>query len=407
MYDGYMTFNGVELFNVSRTATLAESLGIDSVWVTSQSVDWIRQKLGGVNYHLPSSAPWYDGGAPETHEFAGILPLGIAGGSDSSWSSNPIEFITDGGVPGRSRHTTQDLVFSVALVARTDRGAAYGLRWLNKILMADGNQSHHAGYPLNYWRTEDPASPSAQRLNVKLTRGTSVTRKRSTDCSSVWLVTFTMNAANPHEWGFLTTAISGIGPPLGGSGATGSHIIAQGASTYTLEAPPSYNYDPLYDPQAPALIAPPTSVDALPENWPFTPGITMHRYWARIRGLEPSGMPVVPYFTIYSATMFRGARLSMWSFDGGSVVARQHDLDFSAFLTYLPAVHRIDFDGRTGTIFAGARRAESLVYNQHGGPIEWTTIRPSHPNGEMVFALDVVGYGTDARAAVYLAAKYE
>lgn len=393
MYDGYMTFNGVELFNVARTATLAEVLGIDSVWVTSESVDWVRQKLGDSNYSNVTSAPWQENLTPESSEFAGILPLGIAGGSDSSWSSTPIEFITDGGVPGRARFGTQDLVFSAAIVASTDRGAAFGLQWLNKVLIADGNQSHHAGYSLRYWRSEALDAPLVYRLNVKMTRGTSVTRKRNSDCSSVWLVTFTLNSANPHEYGEPVDSVSALGVS---STATGPGVISSGTLTYGLPTPLTYNYDPVYDPETPALIAPPTSVGAYPANWPFTPGLTMTRWWARIRGVPPTQMPLVPIIGVGApGGEMRGLRVSIWDFDGASSVSETQNFDFSASISYLPSSAAMTMDGRREAIAVGntmetSRRADSLVYSRVGGPLEWTTLRPTHPSGEMVFAVDRV-----------------
>ena len=406
-YDGLMFYNEVELFNVSRTATLAETLGIDAVWVSPSSVEWIRQAFGNPNYSTVTTAPWYDVGAPASSEFAGVLPLSVAGLSDSSLTSTPVEFITDGGVPGRARHATQDLVFSAAIVASTERGAAYGLRWLNKVLAATGNLSHHAGFPLAYLDSE--RGEGLRRHNVRVTRGVSVTRKRTTDCSSVWLVTFTLNSADPFAYGPTTVRVDTLGPKVGGGAAVGPGIVNNGSLTYVLTAPPAPNYRPILDPEFPALLTPPSTPDPLPTQWPFPVGSTLYRYWARISVMEPSAMPVVPIFTVQSDTAFRGARLSVWDYVDSGSLTEQHNFLFSTSFGYIPAGPTITVDGQKKQVYAttGKRRAESLVFNSVGGPLDWTTIRPSHPNGELLVAIDVRGDGIDARCSLSLAQKHE
>ena len=83
-YDGWIEFNESELVNLSRTAQLAEALGIDTLWTEPESVEWIQDALGGVDYDVITEAPWYDSGLPASAEFAGIVPLSIAGLDDST-----------------------------------------------------------------------------------------------------------------------------------------------------------------------------------------------------------------------------------------------------------------------------------------------------------------------------------
>ena len=206
-YDGWVRFGGTDLFNMARTSKLSELMGIDSVWVNSEEVEWIQEALGEFDYDDVTKAPWYDEGFPASEEFAGILPLTLSGLDDSSRTSTPIEYITDGGSPGHARNATLPLVANVAIVASTERGAEFGLRWMNRLLRSRGEGATCSGTTLEYFRYADSNSPVAHRRNVRLTRGTSVTRKRRGPCSSIWLVTFTLVAADPYEYGAERTIV--------------------------------------------------------------------------------------------------------------------------------------------------------------------------------------------------------
>lgn len=215
-YDGWVEFNGVEVINLSRTAQLADVLGIDTVWTDPASVQWIQDALGGVDYDVPSTAPWYDPDYPASAEFAGLVPLSLTGLDDSTLESTTVEYITDGGHSGRPRNKSLTVVANVAVVASTDRGAEYGKRWLDRTLRKGASNMFCSGADLRYFRYPGDdetltAPPLAHRRNVSLTRGTSVTRKRGTSCSVTWLTTFTWTAADPYEYGEPVTVLADLG----------------------------------------------------------------------------------------------------------------------------------------------------------------------------------------------------
>lgn len=216
-YDGWVKFGQTELFNVSRTVQLAEIMGIDQVWVSAPSVEWIDEQLGESSYDDVATAPWYDPQYPASAEFAGVLPLSLQGLDDSTLSGEVTEYITDGGNPGRSRNSTLAIVASVAIVAQTSRGAEFGKRWLDKILRGERGERGEAfcaGADLRYFRyVPEPGTDAEQaiRQNVKLTRGTSVTRKRTNSCSAVWMVTFTWTAGDPYEYSDPLPSITEMG----------------------------------------------------------------------------------------------------------------------------------------------------------------------------------------------------
>lgn len=211
-YDGWLEYNGIEVVNLSRTAQLAEALGIDTVWNTPESVAWIQTALGGVGYNDISEAPWYDPGYPASSEFAGIVPLAFTGLDDSTMESTPVEYITDGGHSGKPRNATLPLVANVAIIASTPRGADFGKRWMDRVFRSGADErAFCSGSDLRYFRWPSVDSPIAHRRDVRQTRGTSVTRKRNNHCSATWTATFTLTAADPFEYSDATELLDGLG----------------------------------------------------------------------------------------------------------------------------------------------------------------------------------------------------
>lgn len=370
-YDGWVEFNETELFNLSRTVQLAEALGIDSVWTDPASVQWIETALGGVDYDVISEAPWYDAGYPASAEFAGIIPLALQGLDDSTRESTPVEYITDGGNSGRARNATLNLVANVAIVASTDRGAEFGKRWLDRLLRESSTVSTCSGADLTYFRYAGVGAPTVHRRNVKLTRGTSVTRKRSVDCSVTWLVTFTLNAADPYEYGAPVPIITELGGDV-----TGPGLISDGALALIETSCPVYNYDPIYDPLHPALVESPTAPDFLPAGWDIVEGMTFDRFWARVTPVEPSDLLTVPLITLTAVLAARTVRVSIWSSEATEF--DQCDPLFSAVLTYLPPDLDVVLDGEQQAAYAWdgfsplVRRVDSLVYSPDARPVQWT-----------------------------------
>lgn len=213
-YDGWLEFNGVELVNLSRAAQLAQGMGIDAVYVEPGEVQWIADELGGTGYETVANAPWYDAGHTPSAEFAGFIPLSVTGLDDSSLEASTTEYITDGGRSDKPRNSTKPIVMNFAIVARTDRGADYGKRWLDRVLRGSTDKTFCSGSDLRYFQHvpwgEDEI-PKVHMRNVRLTRGTSVTRKRRGPCSSVWFVTFTMTADDPFEYGEDIGAVADLG----------------------------------------------------------------------------------------------------------------------------------------------------------------------------------------------------
>lgn len=371
-YDGWLEYNGVEVVNLSRTAQLAETLGIDSVWINPSSVAWIQAELGGIDYDIVTTAPWYDAGFPASAEFAGIIPLGFPGLDDSTTEASTVEYITDGGRSGKQRNATLPIVASVAIVASTDRGAEYGKRWMDTVLRNRGARTFCAGVDLRYFRYVGAGAPVAHRRDVRLTRGSSVTRKRSTDCSVTWLVTFTLTCDDPFEYSDPVDVLAG----LGGVTPTGD-VINSGSLVLTQQSCPVYDYTPLYDPLYPALVPSPTAPDFYPAGWDIAEGMTFERFWARVTPTEPSTLNMVPLIMLSTLTEARMVRVSIWP--STSATDDQCDPLFSVVVAYLPANTDFYVDGELQASYVwdgfspAVRRTDSLVYGPDAKPVEWAS----------------------------------
>jgi hypothetical protein len=384
-YDGWLEYDGIEIANLSRTAQLGQSLGISPVWLSPEESEWIQTELGGAGYENVANAPWYDAGYPASGEFAGFIPLGAGGLGDSSREASVIEFVTDGGRSGRSRNATLPIVLSGAIVASTERGADYGKRWLDKVLGARGS-SVCAGVPLRYFAYAQAGAPILHYRDVSLTRGISITRKRTTDCDSVWLFTCTLTANDPFEYGEPQFQFEGLGE---GVPISSPNVHDNGSTVLIQESCPVYDYSPLYDPLYPALVPSPTAPDFYPDGWGIVDGATFQRYWAVLEPVEPSATDLVPVITLRSDVDARMVRVSIWP--STSDTADQCDPLFSVVVSYLPADTPFYINGEAQASYVTSllgtlRRTDSLVYSPDAKPVQWGSFNDT---GMMMVTLDL------------------
>lgn len=427
--DEWFEYDGTELVNLSRTAQLAAALGITTVWQRPEDVAWVPTALlganaggfgwggfgggefgvGGFSYGDIAMAPWYDAGVPASTEFAGAVPLSVQGLDDSTRASTITEYITDGGNSGRGRNATLTVVFSLALVASTARGAEFGKRWLDRVLRGTESVTACAGTDLRYFRYGAADSPVVRRRDVSLTRGVSVTRKRTKDCSSTWTVTFTLTAADPYEYGEDVPKVNAIG----GAVASGPGVTNSGSLALVQESCPAYDYSPIYDPLYPALVPAPPPPNFLPAGWDISTGDAFMRYWAWITPVEPSALNTVPIFRLTTTEDARMVRVSVWTSD--TALNDQCGPLFSAVISYLPANLPFYIDGSQNAAYVWdgyapvVRRTDSLVYAPDGNPVQWPAF---NDHTQMLVTLDVFaadggGYqgGGNVRASLALVPK--
>ena len=397
-YDGWIKFGDVELINLSRTAQLAEVLGIDVLWTDPASVQWIDDALVDPAYDVISNAPWYDAGVPASAEFAGIVPLSIVGLDDSTREATTTEYITSGGSSGAPRNKTLPVVANVAILASTNRGADYGKRWLDRTLAGGNKTVLCSGDNLRYFRhSHDAGHPypeQVHRRDVTVTRGTSVTRKRETDCAVVWMATFTWTANDPFEYGDPSLWLSRLGG-IDVIGGPGVDVVAVGDSALTETGCPAFDYEPIYDPLYPALVPGPAVPDIYPDGWELVPGVGIQRAWARMNAPEPSSLGVVPIVTLTTDSDARFVRVSIWPRD--TSFDEQCDPLWTAIITYLPAGLDFVLDGEQEAAYVwdgfspAVRRADSLVYSTGSRPMVWPSF--NDPEGFLI-ALDVISDGS-------------
>jgi hypothetical protein len=374
--DGWIEFDGRELINLSRTAQLAEVMGIDVLWTTPEETQWIEDALGGSDYANVATAPWYDPEYPASSEFAGIVPVSFSGLDDSSSESKVQEFIGDGGNSGRLRNGTIALPAKVYVIASTDRGAEYGKRWLDRMLRASRSVGNCSGYELRYFRYPSEDSPQAHRRDVKVSRGAQVIAKRSKSCSVSWVVIFTLTDADGYEYGDPVPMVDNLG------GVPTGPVISSGNLTLTQQTCPDFDYSPISDPLFPALISPPSVPNFYPNGWDMPEGRGFKRLWVTVPGVEPSDLLTVPVITLVTSTDARMVRVSIWD-SSIATISDQCDPLFSSVVTYLPAAipggaalqFVIDGEQKVCYLYDGVgeavRRTDQLVYSGDASPIQW------------------------------------
>lgn len=408
-YDGWLDFDGVELVNLSRTAELAEAYGVDVLYTTPESVEWIGAALGGSGYEDVSTAPWFSERHPASGEFMGTILLSAPGLDDSTASASTTELTSSGGRTGRSRATSLNIVCSMAILATTARGADYGKRWVDSVLRrgtAVGNVCR--GVEVHYFQHEasdvEPVPPRAHRRMVRISRGATVTRKHASACAHMWTLNFTLVADDPFEYGDEIPAVTSIG----GSTTTGPEVLDSGTVSLTEAPCPVYDYSPVLDPAFPAFTPAPTAPDLPPAGWGIEGGMTFSRRWALLDVVAPGATNLVPKITIRSTVEARMIRVNLWPglTDPSDLCG---DL-FSSVVTYLPP--NVDFiidgeqrvaytwDGTSPTV----RRADSLVFTKDARPVDWRSF--NDPDGLLV-TLDVFGGsgGGNVRVALDLVPK--
>lgn len=130
VWNGYFTLDEVEIINASRT----ESYAGNQPWFRAAYDNDVLRHLLDEEYDDVTTAPWYDPDVPFSDEFYGVYPLGVTGLDDSTATSTVVESTLDGGNVGRLRNATRPVVFSLVILAASERGAEYGMRWLRRAL---------------------------------------------------------------------------------------------------------------------------------------------------------------------------------------------------------------------------------------------------------------------------------
>lgn len=388
-YDGWIKYGEDELVNVLRTALLAEEHGVDSVWTTPESVEWMLLSMGYDPEAHPIAlsilsnieyAPWFTTRDPASAEFFGLVPLSIPALDDSMVAASTTEYVTNGGATGKARHSTRSIVASAAIVASTDRGADFGKKWLDRTLGKATGGTRCEGVDLRFFAhegTPDAAVPVEHFRAVRLGRGATVTRKRTSECAATWLVTFTLTADDPFTYGEPIGRLGTLGAMNPGAIGTGT-LATFGLTADLTETPcPVWDYTPLYNPAFPALVPSPTAPDFRPDGWGATPGKTFRRSWARINPTPRYEANLVPKWTLTALAPFDTVRLSVWP--GEAPLDSMCEPLYTVTVAHIPlgVTFTIDAEQEVAYVWDGVsavvRRADSLIFGAEGKPVQWSS----------------------------------
>lgn len=391
-YLGWFSFGGTEVINGPRFEAYAKNLGIPGFRPYFKFPE-LATALGEFPYRSPFQdvdVPWADPDNPDLYDFIGFYPTDVSGLESSSRTSTVVENTSDGGVPGRLRHATKQIVFTGILVASSDRGADAGFDWLKSALLTGALGSciggGCSGTQLCYLYGEPELSDAdntdciddyfrfLQRVQVN-TGPTITSRSVLSDGSTIWGVTFTAVAGIPWEFGSVVPIVGGF-PQGDYINYAGGNTVRVGYLSHEVQCP-SPTWTPVFDPLCPQLVPPPTTP-------PVTIGcVTTPTNWLRYSFDIPDSFirtwtDMVPLIEITSgSTTVRNVRFRI--FPEGI----NPDIDYCGFcaeftVSYMPLNSVMTLDGRDQTVTvytAGqSRRADSLLFGTNGNPPDWPSL---------------------------------
>lgn len=425
---GYWEYDSSEVINGPRTEAYLVNAGKQWFIETFAKHDF-HAMLGQPDYVSPlvDGAPWVDPDLPASWEFYGFYPLDVAGAEDSARSSSVQEYTVDGGSPGRVRHGTKSIVFNGLLMAESERGAEYGMRWLRRallgarcedvsgiisglgadltffaaepfvdtydneeVVLSGGNAvsgAHLLTDPDLFDITTVPGLRADLRTfkRVSITNGPSKLTSRKMSCGGqVWNVQFTATVGNPWEYGVTRQIIQGFMDP-GTPNPWVPGVTPGSAST----APTSFTdvdcgsdlWTPIYDPLCPAVITPPAP-PSVPLGCSDLPA-TWNRWKVSVPGDNvPLWGDVVPVITVAAGTEdIRNVRLRFYADPTGTFSTDATPCDYvgDIVISYIPALGSALIDGVSEevsilTSLGHRRAAGSLVHTTDNKPITWPSL---------------------------------
>lgn len=399
-WNGYYELGGVELVNATRTEAYVRAAGIYTFHPLYEA-ESLPLVLGDGEYHTPlhDDPVWADPDVPESYDFFGFYPLGVSGIEDSTGDAPVTESTIDGGTVGATRYSTRSVVFNGLLLASSECGVEYGMRWLKRALsgLPCGPGKRCEGAELSYFACEPVVDMTFGDMTAEellacteqrtlrqfgVTRRPSVTAKRSTtDGLYLWAVQFTGTSGLPWEYGAPATIFEAF--PVDTTpympGITGGVANTAGyAHTDTPCAAPVW--DPLYDPLCAALVAPPAPPDIALGCY-----VPLGQWWRRTISVPGQYIPywgdVVPIIEIHAPPVadVRDLRIRFYPDEVGAGDPDDSSCDYLADLivSYVPQGFTLIFDAveRTVRVFNPAtgqlRNADTLVFRSDGKPFDW------------------------------------
>lgn len=397
-YDGYFTLDGAEFANFARFTAYAGDHG----WWQSDAHDLILSDALEETYTDPVTdlAPWYDADDPISGDFYGFYPLSVTGLEDSSRQGDVVESTLDGGVPGRIRHATKEVVFSGIIAGAGEEACEYGMRWLRRTLLGAvcsplDARKQALGAELTYFAAEpvvtedDTAQQVRDRLTrvrrkVAVTRGPLVNSTKKLTCGDVlFAVTFTATIGDPMVYWATKRIFTSLfdGDFAWAIEPEGDVVDAVPFAEVVCGDP---TYQPLFDPECAIVLSPPTVPNVPLSCWTPSP---VDEEWQRAYVRLPTDLfttwgEAVPVITIQNVTeTLRDLRIRFFpDLDGTFDPTEDEPCSFISdiVVSYLP-VGIMVIDGRSEDVHfttAGGttKRADSLLFSSNLRPIDWPVL---------------------------------
>lgn len=427
-WEGYLTYDGVEIVNVARTEAYALAGGAGEWFTPTYNNPYLRELLDQPEYTTPAldSAPWYDQDIPVSNQFWGLYPLDVSGMDDSTRSAETIEFSGPGGVPGRLRSGTGAPVWQVMLMGADDKACEYGFQWLKRATLGRvcaplRGDATPLGFQVGFLSTEPElpvtipggvpvdgdtvflyggdaggipadtvAGPDARLReymrffnNAKVTRGPVVERKRTTSAcnGAIWIVQFTLTTGDPHQYGRPLTMLQGYLDPSV-TDPWPADVPEPGIADSTWHSWTEVDcgqeiWQPIFDPTCTAMITPPPP-PSIPLGCYDPPATWQRRKVSIPAGNIPLWGDMVPVLTVYSEMGLRNLRVRWYANPDGDFDPDDNPCDFVGdwVVSYIPpggtmVVDSVDQAVRVTTELGYTRRADSLVFQNDSTPIVW------------------------------------
>lgn len=407
-FEGWVSYAGVEIVNVSRVAAYSGQLG------TLCNCVELARGLGDAPYTRPEldPAPWYDPSIPESARFYGLMGMEIVGADTGTLTYQWTELISDGGVPGAGRRASKEVQVKAVAAAGDKAAMSYGMGWLTSALRGSACREECFGDGLcllaacpirpdgdTRWDPErgSTAAPGVDQLlrtayNTTLLEAPEVTSRSTLGGLVVYEVEFTFRIGIPYWYRNPRLVAHG-----GGGQPPGPNVYQDIIPNYDpwnwqttcLERATCLDEDPYCTkPPAPPDVTPLPPDPCFPNdprNWVgsddpygyrFTAGRTI---FSIPRGTGSAWGEKVPVFRLYTGRLPVRRLILRW-YDNPTGRQCDGSLDpcracAELNIPWLPRSAVLTFDGRTRRVTVDCPGSGPLVeprlYGPDGGGFMW------------------------------------
>jgi hypothetical protein len=314
-----------------------------------------------------------------------------------------VESTRDGGVPGRVRFGTREVLVTGFLAGGSEAAVEHGRVWLSQALLGGFCSPLEArkqalGTDLTFFARTPPSSASAgeEAMSPQAVRDDITRISRSTvlsvqpqvlsrhhlSCGDYILqVQFTLRTG-PYNFKNPVRTFTGLFDPGGIIWGTGATAGTTTATTFDETLCGNPVWEPLYDPLCAAAVTPPTPPNVPLGCWdPPAEDATFDRTVVTVpAGNFPTYVEVLPVLTITAAAPLRNIRIRFYPDPDEDIDLDATPCAFTSdiVLSYMPAgVLEIDASREMAhitTTGGNTRRADSLIFGTDQRPIIWPVL---------------------------------